>query len=111
LNTFQEKLIEFDPTYKYHKTTDEFALGKKGCCGKKKKDPRPAWCDRILLQRAGNYKHDLLEDPFNNDDVAASKPVSYFRKEINFSDHRPVFAVFNPSIISIDKNKKELLKE
>jgi hypothetical protein len=69
LNKFSEGLIEFDPTYKYDKNSDNYDTSKKKRI--------PGWCDRILFYRDGG------------ESIA---PRSYHRIESQFSDHRPVVA-------------------
>ena len=46
----------------------------------------------------------------NGDDVKASMPAYYNRRESQFSDHRPVLGIFNPQIIKINKEKKNQLR-
>jgi hypothetical protein len=75
LSNFKENLLEFDPTYKYDKNSSNYDTSMK--------QRIPAWCDRILIYREGG-KH-----------IA---PESYQRIESQFSDHRPVVAVFNAEI-------------
>ena len=91
LRKFDEKEIEFAPTYKYKKNSDEYT---------EKNKARPAYCDRILIQEDPLYKLNLLER-------IKAKPEQYFRKESQFSDHRPIIAVFNPQVITIDRKKRE----
>ena len=50
----------------------------------------PAWCDRIL--RKGDLKQ-----------------ISYSTAPLRFSDHRPVYAVFQCTVSDTDENKKEIL--
>ena len=76
LNIFKEDLMEYDikehnisfpPTYKYIKNTNNYNLLKR----------EPAWTDRILFK-----ENNLI------------KSIIYDRIELNYSDHKPVFAIF-----------------
>ena len=76
LNIFKEDLMEYDikehnisfpPTYKYIKNTNNYNLLKR----------EPAWTDRILFK-----ENNLI------------KSMIYDRIELNYSDHKPVFAIF-----------------
>ena len=76
LNIFKEDLMEYDikehnisfpPTYKYIKNTNNYNLLKR----------EPAWTDRILFK-----ENNLI------------KALLYDRLEINYSDHKPVFSIF-----------------
>lgn len=81
---WEEGHINFAPTYKYTANSDQYcAIQNKP--GEKRRIP--AWCDRILWYGKG------------------LKQVSYERGEINFSDHRPVSAIFTTQIKSINNTK------
>ena len=76
LNIFKEELMKYDikeanvmfpPTYKYIKNTNNYNLLKR----------EPAWTDRILFK-----ENNLI------------KAILYERLEINYSDHKPVFSIF-----------------
>ena len=71
LNQFKEGAINFLPTYKYDRGTHNFDSSRK--------QRVPAWTDRILF-KSGNDKIKLLE--YNS------------IQGVNFSDHRPVNALF-----------------
>ncbi|KAE8730069.1 Type I inositol 1,4,5-trisphosphate 5-phosphatase CVP2 [Hibiscus syriacus] len=75
LKGWHEGSIAFAPTYKYRPNSDVytgcFHQGKKG-----EKKRAPAWCDRIIWYGTGLKQH------------------VYNRGEENFSDHRPVKAIF-----------------
>lgn len=70
---WHEGTISFAPTYKY-KINSEHYSGENSKSGEKRRSP--AWCDRILWHGKG------------------LRQLSYRRKELTLSDHRPVFAVF-----------------
>lgn len=81
---WEEGHLDFAPTYKYTANSDQYcAIQNKP--GEKRRIP--AWCDRILWYGKG------------------LKQVSYERGEINFSDHRPVSAIFTTQIKSINNTK------
>jgi hypothetical protein len=91
LKRFSEGELKFDPTYKYDATSNDYDTSQKKRI--------PAWCDRILFEKsqkcmAGSI--DLLE---------------YGRKENNFSDHRPVYAIFDARVCSIDFVKKKEIED
>ena len=60
------------------------------CSDSSEKSRIPAWCDRIL--RKGDLKQ-----------------ISYDTAPLRFSDHRPVYAIFQCTISDIDETKKESL--
>ena len=72
LNQFKEGNINFIPTYKYDKGSQNFDTSRK--------QRIPAWTDRVLFRSAANDKIKLLE--------YTSIPG------VNFSDHKPVNAIF-----------------
>ena len=74
---FEEGEIEFRPTYKYDKRSDKYDSSKK--------QRTPSWYDRILWRR--NPK--VVQQVFG------------CIQEMNFSDHRPVFAQFEVSVSKI----------
>ncbi|KAL3835385.1 hypothetical protein ACJIZ3_010121 [Penstemon smallii] len=71
---WNENEIEFAPTYKYNKNSDDYY----GSNIKRKGERRraPAWCDRIIWFGKG------------------LKQIQYNRAESRLSDHRPVQAIF-----------------
>jgi len=79
LRSFQEGPIDFIPTYKYDPRTNEFDTSPKKRI--------PAWCDRILWR--------VLSD-------SRAVQAQYRRWEANISDHRPISAVFNLTVKSIN---------
>lgn len=82
-----EGMINFWPTYKYEKLTDNFA--KSG-----NKIRIPSWCDRILFKASSKIR--VLE--YNS---------------INFklSDHRPVYGLYELDCIEIMDNEKDIIIE
>lgn len=70
---WHEGNITFPPTYKYKINSDQY-FGENAIAGEKQRSP--AWCDRILWYGKG------------------LRNLSYTRKELMLSDHRPVNAVF-----------------
>ncbi|KAL6655632.1 hypothetical protein ACP70R_006458 [Stipagrostis hirtigluma subsp. patula] len=72
---WQEGLITFSPTYKYHPNSDQYYWCFEGSRGDKKR--APAWCDRILWRGRG------------------LKQVQYETCNYRLSDHRPVRAIFH----------------
>lgn len=81
---FKESEINFPPTYKFDKFSDDYDSSEK--------QRVPAWTDRILYrgQHLKSLKYDIASI-------------------IKFSDHRPVYNVFNSTIKIIDENYKENL--
>ncbi|CAL5430428.1 unnamed protein product [Camellia sinensis] len=75
---WQEGMIKFAPTYKYHTNSDEYYGGGDG--KKREKKRAPAWCDRIIWSGEG------------------LKQLSYTRGESRLSDHRPVKAIFTTQV-------------
>ncbi|XP_039068840.1 type IV inositol polyphosphate 5-phosphatase 9-like [Hibiscus syriacus] len=76
---WHEGLISFAPTYKYRPNSDVYH----GCFHQSKKGEKkraPAWCDRIIWYGTGLKQH------------------VYTRGEENFSDHRPVKAIFTAEV-------------
>ncbi|KAK8655685.1 hypothetical protein V6N13_108257 [Hibiscus sabdariffa] len=76
---WHEGVIAFAPTYKYRPNSDVYY----GCFHQSKKGEKkraPAWCDRIIWYGTGLKQH------------------AYIRGEENFSDHRPVKAVFTAEV-------------
>ncbi|GAB4836183.1 hypothetical protein Ancab_001096 [Ancistrocladus abbreviatus] len=72
-NGWKEGKISFAPTYKYSFNSDTY-FGE--TITSKSKRRTPAWCDRILWHGNGIYQ------------------LTYERRELKHSDHRPVFATF-----------------
>jgi hypothetical protein len=80
---YNESEIHFLPTYKFDNGTDIYDSSEKA--------RTPSWTDRIL-SRGSNLRQ-----------------LSYNSAPLKFSDHRPVYATFNATIVIIDKEKKEEL--
>ena len=76
-NKFEEGLINFMPTYKYKKNSDEYDYKR-----------IPAWTDRILFK--SKKKYDIMLCEYNS------------IQNINISDHKPVYAIFKINF----KNRK-----
>ena len=79
--------IEFNPTYKYKKESNEYYY-------KNNKIRIPSWCDRIFYKK---YK----EEP-----MIILKQYNCIQT-INYSDHKPVFGVFEIYCKDYYKNEKE----
>ncbi|XP_039065392.1 type IV inositol polyphosphate 5-phosphatase 9-like isoform X2 [Hibiscus syriacus] len=76
---WHEGSIAFAPTYKYRPNSDVYY----GCFHQSQKGEKkraPAWCDRIIWYGTGLKQH------------------VYTRGEENFSDHRPVKAIFTAEV-------------
>lgn len=71
LRHFSEGPLEFAPTYKYDRRSDEYDTSEKARV--------PAWCDRVLWR---SLHPERVEQ------------VHYRRWEANVSDHRPISAAF-----------------
>lgn len=78
---FEEMEIKFPPTYKFDKTTDTYDTSEKNRI--------PAWTDRILS------KGSILTQKCY-DSIA----------ELLFSDHKPVFAIFEADVTILDEQLK-----
>lgn len=85
--TICEGMINFYPTYKYEKMSDKFA--KSG-----NKVRIPSWCDRIFFKAASNIK--VLE---------------YSTINMKYSDHRPVFGLYEMSCVHNLFNEKDIIIE
>ncbi|CAI9098164.1 OLC1v1034764C1 [Oldenlandia corymbosa var. corymbosa] len=70
---WEEGKIQFAPTYKYRKDSDDYVVQ---TSTSKERRRTPAWCDRILWKGEG------------------LKQMWYERGESKFSDHRPVSSLF-----------------
>ena len=83
---YSEARINFPPTYKYDNGTDEYDTSEKARI--------PAYCDRIL-SKGNNLKQ-----------------TAYSTAPLKFSDHRPVYASFQCTVVVEDSGKRErLVKE
>ena len=80
--------IHFPPTYKYDKKSQKYDTSKK--------QRVPSWCDRILWKR-------------NHSKVRLQVMGSF--QDIDFSDHRPVFAQFEVTTNKISFEKTILMEE
>lgn len=77
---FQEKKIEFPPTFKFDPNTHRYDTSTKKRV--------PSWCDRIL------HKIDKKDEPF-----IACEQLSYNHiPEFDQSDHKPVYALFQAQV-------------
>ncbi|XWS22940.1 hypothetical protein CRYUN_Cryun29cG0078700 [Craigia yunnanensis] len=84
---WHEGSITFAPTYKYRPDSDVYY----GCFNQSKKGEKkraPAWCDRIIWYGKGLKQH------------------VYNRSEENFSDHRPVKAIFTAKVVVLHSSKQ-----
>ncbi|XP_042431217.1 type IV inositol polyphosphate 5-phosphatase 7-like [Zingiber officinale] len=81
---WKEGGIFFPPTYKYSNNSDRYA-GED--MHRKEKRRTPAWCDRILW-----YGQGLTQ-------------LAYLHGESRFSDHRPVYSIFNAEVEIINYNR------
>ncbi len=79
---FEEGPINFPPSYKYDKRSNQFDTSAKARC--------PAWTDRILYSMRSAERN------------AAHQPIlrlrNYLSLDIRSSDHRPVVARFNMNV-------------
>lgn len=79
---FKESEITFPPTYKFDKFSDEYDSSEK--------QRVPAWTDRIL------YRGKSLKST-----------VYYYARAIRFSDHRPVYNIFDSKVKLIDEDYRD----
>ncbi|KAL1300573.1 hypothetical protein HN51_045223 [Arachis hypogaea] len=84
---WKEGKIYFAPTYKYPINSDTYYLENVKVSRNKRRTP--AWCDRILWRGSGIQQ------------------LSYVRKELKFSDHRPVCATFFVQVDVLFKGQKK----
>lgn len=97
---FKESKINFAPTYKFDKDTDNYDTSKKR--------RKPAWCDRILHQIKDTKLNVLNIETLNYDSLLSFKQ----------SDHKPVYGIFQikasswntmkplVKVVKVIKNKK-----
>ena len=74
----KEGHITFDPTYKYDEDSDRYDTSSKFRV--------PSWTDRILYN-----------------DQESMQQVYYGRAELRFSDHRPVYSLFEVKVRTINE--------
>ncbi|EJF60073.1 DNase I-like protein [Dichomitus squalens] len=87
LRTFQEGPLDFAPTYKYDRRSDEYDTSEKA--------RTPAWCDRVLWRSLVPERVELLH---------------YRRWEANVSDHRPISAGFKIRVKSVKHEARARVK-
>jgi hypothetical protein len=92
VSKFREAAITFAPTYKYNKKSNDYDTSKKKRI--------PAYCDRIIYSDSRNN----LKENFIN-------CRCYNRAEITNSDHKPVYAIYEIIIETIEEDKKFDLEE
>lgn len=80
LNCLDEGNLSFNPTYKYNFGTNEYDSKAKRI---------PSWCDRIF------YKKSKL-----------IKLLCYGRSEYLYSDHKPVFGLYEVTVLKENKEEK-----
>ncbi|KAJ3023387.1 UNVERIFIED_CONTAM: hypothetical protein HDU68_008622 [Siphonaria sp. JEL0065] len=95
LNGFKEAQITFKPTYKFDVGSNEYDTSEK--------KRSPSWCDRIFWF-ANPYKKDEEGEWIENLWYKSSM-------ELKMSDHKPVSAVFQAQIRTVDDSKKETISE
>ncbi|XP_020114521.1 type I inositol polyphosphate 5-phosphatase 2 [Ananas comosus] len=83
---WKEGLINFPPTYKYERNSNRY-VGESSREGEKRRSP--AWCDRILWLGKG------------------IRQLSYWRSELDLSDHRPVGSMFSVEVEVFNRRKLE----
>ena len=87
LRTFQEGPLDFAPTYKYDRRSDEYDTSEKA--------RTPAWCDRVLWRSLVPERVEQLH---------------YRRWEANVSDHRPISAGFKIRVKSVKHEARARVK-
>ena len=87
LRTFFEGPLDFVPTYKYDRRSDEFDSSEKA--------RTPAWCDRVLWRSMVPERVEQLH---------------YRRWEANVSDHRPISAAFRIRVKSVNHELRARVK-
>lgn len=97
-NYYREGRVKFLPTYKYDIGKDDFDSSDK--------QRIPAWTDRILWKV--NHNRNVVQ----GGEVLGTqmKQLEYDSvMGLRFSDHRPVYAIFEMGIRVVDEEKKDLL--
>ncbi len=85
-SNFLEGNLNFNPTYKYVKGTNDYDSKRKRV---------PSWCDRILYKKSRFINQSM-----------------YDRAELLHSDHRPIFSIFTVCAYQeIKEEKAKLIKE
>ena len=87
LRTFSEGPLNFAPTYKYDRRSDEYDTSEKS--------RTPAWCDRVLWR---SLHPERVEQ------------VHYRRWEANISDHRPISSGFRFQVKSVQRGDRARVK-
>lgn len=87
LRSFTEGPLDFAPTYKYDRRSDEYDTSEKRRA--------PAWCDRIL---------------WRSREPERVQQLHYRRHEANVSDHRPISAGFRMTIKSVSEEPRARVK-
>lgn len=88
---FHEGVLGFAPTYKYQPGTDSYEQRSE------KKLRAPAWCDRILWRV--------------NKKTSTVRQMSYKRAKLMCSDHKPVSATFECSLMLVNTTKERKVYE
>ena len=84
-NYFQEKEIDFAPTYKFDNGTDDYDTSEKHRI--------PAWTDRIMKKGSMVRQH-----------LYGSAPT------LRFSDHKPVYATYEMDVQLVDEARKTAIE-
>ena len=115
LEKIQEDTITFPPTYKYIKNTNEFDYTSKDIIDNIKNDENnakpskkkrnPSWCDRVI------YKKNCYTIKNGHKIINGIEYNSINNKNFIYSDHRPVYQIFDIIILKEDKLKKDLVEK
>jgi hypothetical protein len=87
LRGFSEGPLDFAPTYKYDRRSNEYDSSEKRRV--------PAWCDRVL---------------WRSREPSRVEQLHYRRYEANISDHRPISSAFRMTVKSISPERREPVK-
>ena len=87
LRTFVEGPLNFAPTYKYDRRSDEYDSSEKRRV--------PAWCDRIL---------------WRSREPSRVQQLCYRRWEANVSDHRPISSASRMTVKSVQPEQRMVVK-
>ena len=113
MECIQEDEINFPPTYKYIKNSNEYDYKPK--FKNKKKNPNeaqksgkkrnPSWCDRVF------YKKNAYCTKDGNKIIKGLEYNNVMDDNFKTSDHRPIYQIFDIIVFKEDPDKKDLIEK